>query len=84
MFFNANYQYVDGRQDAFYDGNTYTTVYTKLGSYHLVNALIKYELVKSRLSVFGTVTNVFNEDFVENIGYSTRGRNFRIGLNIIL
>ncbi len=84
LFFNAHYQYVDGRQDAFYDGNTYTTVYTKLGSYHLVNALVKYELVKSRLSVFGTVTNVFNEDFVENIGYSTRGRNFKIGLNIIL
>ena len=84
LFFNVNYQYVDGRQDAFFDGNTYATVYTKLGSYQLVNALVKYELVKARLSVFGTVTNIFNEDFVENIGYSTRGRNFKLGLNLIL
>jgi vitamin B12 transporter len=84
LFFNANYQYVDARQDAFYDGNTYATVYTKLGSYQLVNALVKYELVQNRLTIFGTVTNILNEDFVENIGYSTRGRNFKLGLNIIL
>jgi vitamin B12 transporter len=84
LFFNANYQYVDARQDAFYDGTTYATVYTKLGSYQLVNALVKYELVQNRLSVFGTVTNILNEDFVENIGYSTRGRNFKLGLNITL
>lgn len=84
LFFNANYQYVDARQDAFFDGNTYATIYTKLGSYQLVNALVKYELVQNRLSIFGTVTNILNEDFVENIGYSTRGRNFKLGLNIIL
>jgi hypothetical protein len=27
--------------------------------------------------------NVFNSNFTENIGYSTRGRNFKIGLNIM-
>ena len=84
LFFNANYQYIDGRKDAFFDGNTYATVFTKLGSYQLFNVLVKYELVKTRLSVFGTVTNIFNEDFVENIGYATRGRNFKLGLNITL
>lgn len=84
LFFNVNYQYVDGRQDAFFDGNTYATLSTKLGSYQLANALVKYELVKSRLSIFGNITNIFNEDFVENIGYSTRGRNFKIGLAITL
>jgi len=84
LFFNANYQYVDGRADAFFDGNTFATIQTKLGSYQLVNASVKYELVKSRLTVFGAVTNVLNEDFVENIGYATRGRNFRLGLSINL
>ncbi len=84
LFFNVSYQYVDARQDAFFDGNTYAVVAAKLGSYQLVNALVKYELVQNRLSIFGTVTNILNEDFVENIGYSTRGRNFKLGLNIIL
>ena len=84
LFFNANYQYVDARQDAFFDGNTYEIVAAKLGSYQLFNVLVKYELVKDRLSIFGNVTNIFNQDFVENIGYSTRGRNFKLGLNIKL
>ena len=84
LFFSANYQYVDGRQDAFFDGNTFATLTTILGSYQLVNASVKYELMKNKLTFFGAVTNILNEDFVENIGYSTRGRNFRLGLSINL
>ncbi|MBF6642280.1 TonB-dependent receptor [Flavobacterium sp. J49] len=82
--FNVNYQYFDARNDAFFDGNTFGTSFVKLDSYQLVNALAKYELIKNRLTVFGSVTNILNEEFVENIGYSTRGRNFKLGLNIVL
>ena len=84
LFLNASYQYLDARQDAFFDGNTFAVVPAKLGSYQLLNALVKYELVKNRLSIFGSATNILNKDFVENIGYSTRGRNFKLGLNINL
>jgi len=84
LFFNVNYQYLDGRKDVYFDGNTFGTASVKLGSYQLVNALVKYELIKKRLSIFGAATNILNEDFTENIGYSTRGRNFRLGLNISL
>ena len=82
--FSVNYQYFDARNDAFFDGNTFGVVTTKLGSYQLLNALVKYEILKSRLTIFGAATNIFNEEFVENVGYSTRGRNFKIGLNIVL
>jgi vitamin B12 transporter len=82
--FNVNYQYVDGRNDAFFDGNTYGTQNIVLGSYQLVNASINYELVKNRLSIFGAATNILNEEFVENVGYNTLGRNFKLGLNIKL
>lgn len=82
--FNVNYQYFDARNDAFFDGNTFGTSFVKLDSYQLVNTLAKYELIKNRLTVFGSVTNILNEEFVENIGYSTRGRNFKLGLNIVL
>jgi vitamin B12 transporter len=84
MFFNVNYQYVDDRKDTFYDGNLYEIVPAKLGSYQLLNALVKFEVISNRLSVFGNVTNIFNQDFIENSGYSTRGRNFKIGLNLKL
>ena len=49
-----------------------------------LHQMVKYELIKSRLTIFGSATNLFKEEFVENVGYSTRGRNFKIGLNIIL
>ncbi len=83
-FFNVSYQYIGERQDAFFDGNTFGTQKIELGSYSLLNSTVKYELIKQRLTIFGAVTNIFNEEFVENVGYSTRGRNFKIGLNIIL
>lgn len=84
VFFNANYQYVDSRNDAFFDGNTYATQKIVLDSYQLVNATVRYELVKNRLSILGTATNILNADFVENVGYSSLGRNYKLGLTINL
>jgi len=80
-FFAAiNYQYLSSRIDAF----GFPSQFVKLDAYRLLNATLKYQLIKSRLTVFGSATNIFNEEFVENVGYSTRGRNFKIGLKIIL
>lgn len=81
---NVNYQYFDTRNDAFFDGNTFAVTGVKLDSYQLLNFLTKYELIKGRMTVFATATNMLNETFVENIGYSTRGRNFKLGLNFVL
>lgn len=82
--FNIDYQYNDGRKDIFFDGNTYKTVKVNLNSYQLLNANIRYDLIKNRMTIFANTTNILNENFVENIGYSTRGRNFKLGLNIKL
>jgi vitamin B12 transporter len=80
FFAGVNYQYLSSREDAF----GFPSEFVKLDAYSLLNATAKYELIKNRMTIFGSVTNIFNEEFVENIGYSTRGRNFKIGLNIIL
>jgi vitamin B12 transporter len=79
-----NYQYFSQRNDAFFNGNTFVVENVNLKAYQLASFLVKHELIKDRMTVFGTVTNLFNEDFVENVGYSTRGRNFKIGVNIVL
>jgi vitamin B12 transporter len=81
-FFNLNYQYVDQRKDAFFDGGTYATTSVVLDSYQLFNVTAKYDLIKSRMTVFGAVSNILNEAFIESVGYSTRGRNLKIGLNL--
>jgi vitamin B12 transporter len=80
---SLNYQYVDGRRDAFFDGGTFATTNVFLGSYQLVNGLIKYEVLKNRLTVFGAINNIVNEEFVETVGYNTRGRNVQLGFNFL-
>jgi vitamin B12 transporter len=81
--FGANYQFVDKRSDAYYDSNIWATQAVNLTSYQLVNSNISYELLPNRLHIFGAVTNILNEDFQEVIGYNTRGRNYKIGLNFL-
>ena len=81
--FNLAYQYVDKRKDAFFDGGTYETTNVVLDAYQLVNAIGNFKIIKNRLNVFASVNNIFNADFTEAIGYSTRGRNFKIGLNVM-
>jgi len=47
----------------------------------LVDLYASHELLKDRLSVFAQVNNIFDEAYVETIGYTTKGRNFKIGLD---
>jgi vitamin B12 transporter len=79
-YFSMNYLYVHNRNSSFFDGGTYKLITSILDSYQVVNATAKYDLIPNKMSVFGTVSNLFNKDFEENIGYSTRGRNFKLGI----
>ena len=81
--FGMQYQFVDKRKDSFYHSTYYAIYEGYLPAYKLVNTNISYELLPNRLQVFGAVTNIFNEDFQEVIGYNTRGRNFKLGLNFM-
>ena len=81
--FGMQYQFVDKRKDSFYHSTYYAIYEGYLPAYKLVNTNISYELLPNRLQVFGAVTNVFNEDFQEVVGYNTRGRNFKLGLNFM-
>lgn len=82
IHWNAQYQYVEARNDAFYDMTTFSVVNTLLETYQLVNSNISFDVLPNKLSLFAAVTNILDEEFVENIGYSTRGRNFKLGLNL--
>lgn len=80
--YNVSYQYVDARNDAYYDMSIFTTQNVVLSSYQLLNSTIRYDLIPGRLNLFASATNILNANFVENIGYNTRGRNFKLGMNI--
>lgn len=83
-FFNVSYQFVDKKADALFDPITYEQTSLFTAAYELLNATARYELIKNRMTVFASATNILNKDFYEVIGYSTRGRNFKLGLNINL
>ena len=88
LAFSATYQFVSDRYTEYttYPAPTYDPVLNSeiLKNYQLVNANIRYVLIKSRLNIFASADNILDKDFVEARGFSTRGRNFKVGINISL
>ncbi len=50
-----------------------------LKHYDLMDLFASYKFAKDKLNIFGSVNNLFDENFVAVYGYTTRGRNFTIG-----
>lgn len=74
------YQYVGSREDT--DFSTFQNV--ELDAYSLIDLYIGHRFKNNKLKLFVNITNIFNEDYQEIIGYSARGRNYSLGLNISL
>ncbi len=50
-----------------------------LDSFGLVDLFVQQFLLNRKLSIYGAVNNLLDEDFVGVYGYTTRGRNFSLG-----
>lgn len=87
LAFNVAYQFVSARlfEYTVYLPPTWDPVLIqeKLNDYQLVNANVRYQLVKNKMTIFGAVDNILDRDYVEARGYSTRGRNFKVGFNFL-
>tara|TARA_R110001599_G_scaffold98330_3_gene252768 strand:- start:1028 stop:2974 length:1947 start_codon:yes stop_codon:yes gene_type:complete len=53
-----------------------------LPSYNLLDVNANYKLLNNMVTFFGSVSNLLNEDYEETLGYSTRGRNFKLGIRL--
>ncbi|WP_233588604.1 TonB-dependent receptor plug domain-containing protein [Flavobacterium sp. LS1P28] len=86
LAFNATYQFVSDRYFEYttYPAPTFDPVLNSeiLKDYQLINMNVRYELIKNRMNIFAAADNILDKDFVETRGFSTRGRNFKVGLNI--
>ncbi len=78
---SAQYQYINQRDVAYFDNVTFATIPTQVPSYQLVHTNFSVK-VSSNISLFAAVQNVFNEDFIETVGFTSRGRNYKLGLNL--
>jgi len=53
-----------------------------LPSYQVIDFTANYKLLGETVTLFGAVTNIFNEDYDDVLGFSTRGRNFKAGVRL--
>jgi vitamin B12 transporter len=51
-----------------------------LESYQVLDFMANYKLLDNKLTVFAGITNLLDEDYDDIYGYSTRGRNYKIGV----
>ena len=77
-YISLGYQYTGQRMDT--DFATFSDV--ELEAFSLLDLYISHQLIEERLKVFLNASNLLNEDYVEVIGFNTRGRNIRLGLNL--
>lgn len=53
-----------------------------LSSYQVLDLSANYKLLDETVTFFGAVTNILDEDYDDILGFSTRGRNFKIGVRL--
>ncbi|MFD1163527.1 TonB-dependent receptor plug domain-containing protein [Hwangdonia seohaensis] len=79
-FASINYQFVGSRTDT----NFSTFANEELEAFSLIDLYFSQKIIKNKVKLFASVTNVFNEDYFEILGYTTKGRNVNLGLHINL
>lgn len=78
LSFNLIYKYTGDRSDVFYDSNFDRQV-IDLKSYSLLDLYMEVRPRKN-IMIFGDFKNLLDQDYVEWVGYNTRGFNFNAGI----
>ena len=63
------------------DGKAFFKDLVVLSSYWLLDLRISHQLFNEGVSLFGSIENVFDADYEEVRGYTTRGRNLSFGVS---
>ena len=53
-----------------------------LESYQVLDFMTNYKVLGDTVTFFAAVTNILNEDYDDVLGYSTRGRNYKVGVRL--
>ena len=81
-FVSLTYRNIGDRLAKYYDSTTFSTVETTLPKYNLLDLNANYKLLEGTVTFFGAVTNLLDEDYEDVLGFSTRGRNYKLGLRL--
>ncbi|MEE9406621.1 MAG: TonB-dependent receptor plug domain-containing protein [Polaribacter sp.] len=82
-FFNLTYRNV-GERTIFDRYGSFGTAGEDviLSSYQVLDFAANYKLLDETVILFGAVTNLLNEDYDDILGFSTRGKNFKVGVRL--
>ena len=76
------YSYTGDRLDT--DFSMFPFEDRNLNAFSILSLYIEHELIPNTLKIFLNANNIFNEDYLEVIGFTTRGRNINLGFNLKL
>tara|TARA_R110002020_G_scaffold141774_3_gene313503 strand:- start:19 stop:1884 length:1866 start_codon:yes stop_codon:yes gene_type:complete len=79
-FASLSYQFNGERTDS--DFTTGENVL--LDSYGLLDFYVSQKVLNNKLKLFVGINNIFNEEYLELVGYTTKGRNIRFGFTLAL
>ncbi|MCF6278948.1 MAG: TonB-dependent receptor [Flavobacteriaceae bacterium] len=79
--FSVTFKNLSDRNASYYDATIFSVIDTTMKSYSLVDFSASYKLIK-HLTVFGSLDNAFNENYEDVYGFSTRGRNIKLGIKL--
>ncbi len=82
-FFNLSYRNV-GERTIFDRYGSFGTAGEDviLENYQVLDFMTNYKLLGDTVTLFAAVTNFLDEDYEDVFGYSTRGRNYKIGIRL--
>lgn len=81
---SLSYQYNDEREDLVFNNETFKNDSVTLDSYGLLDFYISHKIINNKMTVFANLSNIFNEDYQELFGFTTKGRGFNLGFNLML
>jgi len=79
---SLTYQLTGERTDS--DFGTFPAADVALDAFSLVGFYLSHQLLENKLTVFVNANNLLNSEYTEILGFTTKGRNIRLGLNLNL
>ncbi|MEX0288421.1 MAG: TonB-dependent receptor plug domain-containing protein [Flavobacteriaceae bacterium] len=79
---SLSYALTGERSDTDFNSFPFTDV--PLDAFSMVNFYVQHSLLPNKLKVFLNLDNLLNEEFTEVLGFTTRGRNIALGVNLNL
>ena len=77
---NLSHQFVSKRTDSYYNSATFSVDKVDLESYNLFNLNINQK-INSKIESYLNIGNLFNTSYVDVVGFTTKPRNYTVGVN---